>query len=432
MAAFLVSILFQLLLLCLHHVLPCVSLSMSPLGILRSCRQRLFPSSSRSNSATSSTHSLALLFEAYDVIQDPLFRSTSTSTAEAWKIFESIVSDVEATKEGVVAGQGLVAKRDFQAGEVVALYPIHALGYANGMDPSITHEPSKRRFPSLSSRMVNVSMDNIMEEPGVTPGSADTNIIVGTSDLVCFKDEARQFGVKVAATSTEEEYEQPVPVPLDYTYTMLDPSERYVFDVNPSRTVSSSMFVAHLVNDAAAADFSATSDADFDEMVRTVVAYLDDSLANFNVVMTPFGPPPLMAYVTVKPVKAGTELLATYGLDYWLGKVGENNSNDDDDGDEDDDDDDVQDVLRRRLEDIPRVRQKIDRADDIVASALKAAKKAVRSKRYKRHTDLMEKAVADLMAVEAVAAVAPQGNRIRSRWWHRILPKGGAGLDWTD
>jgi hypothetical protein len=377
MAAFLV-ILFQLLLLCLRHVSPCVSLLniKSPLAILRSCRRSLFPSST----TTSDTHSLALLFEAYDVIQDPSFRSTSTSTA--WKIFDGIASDVETTTEGVVAGQGLVAKRKFQAGEVVAFYPIHALGYAdenfnNGIP--IAHEPSQRRCSSLSTRMAS------MEEAG--------NIIVGTSDLVCFNDEARQFGVTATATSTEEEDDgngstsiQPQqPVPVDYTYSMLDPSGRYVFDVNPSRTVSS-MFVAHLINDAAAADFSfSNATFDFDETVGTAVAYLEESLANFNVVMTPFGPPPLMAYVTVKPVEAGTELLATYGLDYWIGKG---------------DDDDVQDALHRCLEDVPRVRQGIDRADDIVAAALKVAKAAVRSSRYKTHTDLMGRAVADLMSVE--------------------------------
>jgi hypothetical protein len=457
MAAFLV-ILFQLLLLCLQHVSPCVSLTIfninikAPLlGILRSCRQRLvcFPPGD-----TDTTHSLALLFEAYDVIQDPSFRSTTTSTSTntAWKMFDGIVSDVEATREGVVAGQGLVAKRTFQAGEVVALYPIHALGYANvnanlNNGIPIPHEPSQRRFPSLSSRTrMLVSTDTTttsMEEAG--------NIIVGTSDLVCFNDEARHFGVVTAmdtATttplSTEEEDDgnmstsvQPqqfaaaaAAAPVDYTYAMLDPSERYVFDVNPSRTVSSSssssMFVAHLVNDAAAADFSFSSAnatlLDFDETVRTAVAYLDESLANFNVVMTPFGPPPLMAYVTVKPVEAGTELLATYGLDYWLGKVDDDNNNIDNDND----DGDVQDALRRRLEDVPRVRQKIDRADDIVAAALKAAKAAVRSSRYKHHTDLMGRAVADLMlTVEAVPAVpaAPREKVNRRSWWRRIFAK---------
>jgi hypothetical protein len=73
-----------------------------------------------------------------------------------------------------------------------------------------------------------------------------------------------------------------------------------------------------------------------------------------------------MPYVTVKPVEAGTELPATYGRDYCLGKI-------------DDDDGHVQNLLHRRLEDVPRVRQEIDRADDIVAAALKGAKAAVRS-----------------------------------------------------
>jgi hypothetical protein len=361
------------------------------------------------------------------VIQDPSFRSSTSNSniANAWKIFDGIATDVEATTENVVAKgqQGLVAKRAFQAGEVVALYPIHALGYndndkfSNGVP--IVHASSQRRFPLLSSRVPIISMGMDMEE------AVSANIIVGTSDLVCFKDEARHFGVTATATAmdtatatgTQEEDD----VPVDYSYAMLDPSERYVFDVNPSRIYrddgsSSSMFLAHLVNDAAAADFNLSSD--FDETVRTAVAYLDKSLANFNVVMTPFGPPPLMAYVTVKPVEAGTELLATYGLDYWLGKI--------------DDDDDDDDVRHRRLENAPRVRQGIDRADDIVAAALKAAKAAVRGQRYRHHTDLMGRAVADLMAVpvEAVPAQpatpvpAPQGNINKSKWWRRILPKG--------
>lgn len=377
MTAFLV--IFHLL---LQLVSPCVQ--SKSLGIIRYCRQLLSPSST--------PHHLTSLFEAYDVIQDPSFRRSRP----AWDIFDGIASDVETTEEGVVAGRGLVAKRAFQAGEVVALYPIHALGYANvnGRAPAAAYEPRQRRHPS----------------PRVESQEAGT--IVGTSDLVCFRDEARHFGVF--------EYEEGgIPVAeVDYTYAMLDPSERYVFDVNPSRAVSS-MFVAHLVNDAAAADFSIASAAEdggisiasFDEAAGTALAYLQESVSNFNVVMTPFGCPPLMAYVTVKPVEAGCEFLATYGLDYWLGKgfkQGEQG-------------DDAQEAMRKRLEELPKVLHEIDRADARVAAALREAKVAVRSSRYATHTDLIGEAVADLTAA---APEPPQGNggrTSRGRWWCRLI-----------
>jgi hypothetical protein len=68
----------------------------------------------------SSTQHLADLLEMYDKVQSPEFLKTSTE----WKsTFRNIMESVEVTTEGVVEGRGLIATRDFAAGEVVALYP---------------------------------------------------------------------------------------------------------------------------------------------------------------------------------------------------------------------------------------------------------------------------------------------------------------------
>ena len=74
----------------------------------------------------SSTKHLADLLELYDVVQDPSFLASS----EEWRSsFSSILTDVEVTSQGVVEGLGLIARRDFSAGEVVALYPYVAFFY---------------------------------------------------------------------------------------------------------------------------------------------------------------------------------------------------------------------------------------------------------------------------------------------------------------
>ena len=153
--------------------------------------------------------------------------------------------------------------------------------------------------------------------------------IVGTSDLICFRDEADYFGVEdmygVTTNNIKENHQEEE---VDYSYTMLDPSGRYIFDVNPSRILSNEYFVAHFVNDASSINFNSSSLGTTVEKEKIVamieknaIAYLNDSMTNFNCVMTPFGLPPLMAYVTTKPVDVGEELLASYGINYWLGKI---------------------------------------------------------------------------------------------------------------
>jgi hypothetical protein len=132
-----------------------------------------------------------------------------------------------------------------------------------------------------------------------------TSDIVGDSDLLYFKDDAYYFSEGGEGDG-------------DYSFTIDDPSGRYVFDIQQRRPMSDHLFVGHLVNDASAADFSAEAVA-----AEVALAYLEASSQARNVIMTPFGPAPITAYVTTRPVRAGEEFLASYGLDYWLSKVHE-------------------------------------------------------------------------------------------------------------
>jgi hypothetical protein len=210
-------------------------------------------------------------------------------------------------------------------------------------------------------------------------------------------------------------------------------------DANPSETSSegsmhnnnnnNDLFVAHYVNDASFADFSPivnaakklrqqqqqnqqhTKEKDERDLVkkgeeldtaaaRLAVEYLGTSTgtlfatptnstrvkaaasttttksSGFNVVMCAFSPPPLMAYVTIKPVQRGEEFLASYGLGYWLGNAFP------EDGDE------VLDAAVEALEMRPEVRRAQHRAETVMEAALEAGDEAVR-KDYGRQTRLI-------------------------------------------
>lgn len=276
--------------------------------------------------APSSTSRLANLFEAYTILQEDPPSSFSL-------LFHNTTSSVEATTVDVVAGTGLVAKQPIETGRVVALYPIHALGYAQGKEPPVVHAPSS-------------------SEEDESPRS-----LVGTSDLLCWEDEARHFGVNGSDDQVEEEK-------VDYSYAMLDPSGRYVFDVNPSRPLVNYLFLAHFVNDATAATFDDGNEDSAAIIESELLRYLQSSSKEFNCVMTPFGPPPLMAYVTIKPVEKGQELLASYGLDYWLGKV---------------ENEEAAARIQEILDTSPRVQQELEKYDHDIDSMVEQATEVVGS-----------------------------------------------------
>lgn len=336
-----------LLVLYVHLVLDCCTLA-SSLGILNYGRNLLAPSST--------TH-LANLFAAYDTLQ----KEPPSSITELFQ--NNMTSRVEVTTHNVVAGNGLVAKQRFEAGQVVALYPIHALGYAQGKEPPVTYSSSSNK-------------------------DTTTRALVGTSDLICFENEARHFGVLVNGGDDDETQEL-----VDYSYTMLDPSGRYIFDANPSRRLTNDLFVAHFVNDASGAVF------EDDDPVTTAVRYLSTSLTRFNCVMTPFGPPPLMAYVTLQPVEKGSEFLASYGLDYWLGKV---------------ENEDEEHQLRDILDASPEVQRALQQYDAKIDSVVDQAA-VVSSDLHKDHIGLIRKAIKGYLARKR------RPWRQRLRHWLRLL-----------
>lgn len=180
---------------------------------------------------------------------------------------------------------------------------------------------------------------------------------------------------------------------------MTDPSGKYYFDVNPKRNnnllnPNDLLFKAHYVNDAFFADFTPIvtaakdlrrNDVDFkaqsqeldNAAAELAIEYLESSCDSFNVVMCGFGPPPLMAYVATRPVQRGQELLASYGLGYWLGKAFA------------DDDERVLDAALAALEEKSEVRKAQSQADRIIETALGAGDRAIQSD-FQVHTTLIK------------------------------------------
>jgi hypothetical protein len=227
-------------------------------------------------------------------------------------------------------------------------------------------------------------------------------------------------------------------------------------DANHSETPAGSihnnnnndLFVAHFVNDASFADFSPIVNAakelrqqhnqqqkkendvrdfvkkgeELDEAAaRLAMEYLGTSTgtltttsnitrkeaasttksSGFNVVMCAFSPPPLVAYVTIKPVQRGEEFLASYGLGYWLGKAFP------EDGDE------VLDAVTEALETRPEVRRAQHRAETVMEAALEAGDDAVR-KEYGRQTQVISDTFAEFRRARK------EETRQRTKpWWKR-------------
>ena len=212
------------------------------------------------------------------------------------------------------------------------------------------------------------------------------------------------------------------PVPLDETTDSCSDASSHGFNRN--------LFLAHFVNDASFADFSpivtasrdlirrqkekernknnagprkAESETDLVREVKELEAstaqlafeYLQSSTGTgenetnvddqngFNCVMCGFGPPPLMAYVTTRPVRKGEEFLASYGLGYWLGKAFADN------------DEVALDAALDFLADHPDIQRAQDRADEAIEAALDDGDRALR-KSYRKHTALLKRTLKEL------------------------------------
>ena len=287
------------------------------------------------------------------------------------------------------------------------LNSIHSIGFSHGKSPPRSHDRTDRVYPSPTT--------------SATTTGESKNGIVGTSDLLHFEDESHVFG------DAQEDFSYTMSDPsgkymFDVNLERYSSRRRMSIEnengSNNNHTIAAAinntdLFVAHYVNDASYADFSSVvnaakalmqrqqqsigngnsnGDNDFvgnciregEELdaaaARLAVDYLGSSTGTsssssaavvehtgFNIVNCGFGPPPLMAYVTTRSVRKGEELLASYGLGYWLGKAFP------------DEDDAVLDAALAALDARPEVRQAQNRADDAVVAALDAGDRVVRT-----------------------------------------------------
>lgn len=222
---------------------------------------------------------LASTLESCDRLQSPAFFASLDGSAEL-VVLETMEKSSVVSGTGVVHGRGLIATRDMDVGELVSIYPVHAIGLV-GQD-----------LKENNTLMVDA-----------------TGRIIGDSSMLYFADDKAWFGRENGGNN--------------FSFTAIDPSLTYTFDVNPTRdpTWLSDYFRAHMVNDAS---FVSTEDVKLSKnnilyYAERALEYVKDSSRAANVACSPFGPAPFMAYITTRPVKRGQEFLAIYGESYWLG-----------------------------------------------------------------------------------------------------------------
>ena len=232
-----------------------------------------------------------------DLIQQPGFVDVISNCPE-WSQLRDVAGATQVTTEAVVHGRGLVANRPLEKGEVVALYPVHALGLSDWAeaDSSLGAQRYADRFHPQRELLSGELLSSVK---AIAPGP-----ILGSSEMLYFEHEDYYFGPHHGSN--------------DFSFSIEDPSEQYTFDVNPNRPClqgSNSLFGGHIINDASCVDFTGEPRL----RASKAASYCESSiLTDSNVVMCPFGPAPLMAYVTTRQVAKGEELLGVYGLGYWL------------------------------------------------------------------------------------------------------------------
>ena len=177
-------------------------------------------------------------------------------------------SGVRVESQSTVDGRGLVATRALGIGELVSLYPMHALRAAHD-DDDRDRDRGGDRLP------------------------LDTDVWYATEEerawFLANEVEARRFRAAGAGGAV-------------------------TIDVCPLRPLNP-LFAAHFVNDAAALDETCS-------FAEAALAYTRSSVLGANAAIVDFGPAPVLAYVTTRPVDAGAEILTTYGAEYWLEQRG--------------------------------------------------------------------------------------------------------------
>ena len=158
------------------------------------------------------------------------------------------------------AGMGLFAGRPADAGEVISLYPVHGIG-------------------------------------------RDNHFADGQAAFLAADEHGDYFD-----TSEVPAYRQYLLGERSLLFLPASSSAPIFIDCNPNAPLVPG-WRGSLVNDGAAC--TGGSEAE-------VVRYYVESKRTKNCALVPFGPAPLMAYVTTRRVEAGEEFSTTYGADFWL------------------------------------------------------------------------------------------------------------------
>lgn len=192
-------------------------------------------------------------------IMHPAFWQTETDAA-LQSFYQSLLDSVK-TKTSTIpgAGLGLFAARDIEAGSIVSFYPVHTMG---------------------------------------------CNLFRGGSEWVALDDTDQEYSMSTV------EHNGP-----NYALYLLGnrpPEAEYdgtmIVDCNPNRPDIPG-WIAHRINDGAIIE---------ENTERGILSYLEKSMQKQNVVISPWGPSPLLAAFTTKDICKGEELFTSYGVSYWL------------------------------------------------------------------------------------------------------------------
>lgn len=177
------------------------------------------------------------------------------------------------------AGLGLKATRDLDEGVVVALYPMHGIGIYDFYGPK-------------QSALVAKTEDYDFLE------SVDHGVPGGSAYRITVPRAYSSGSVRGLFSISAE--------------CMAKANYRIFLDVNPNRERVPG-WEGSLINDAAKCEGLDDSQID---------VYYEMANLHKNCDYIPFGPPPFMAFITTRKVKAGEELLTSYDHTYWCAQDG--------------------------------------------------------------------------------------------------------------
>lgn len=188
------------------------------------------------------------------------------------------ITEVKPSSLGEQVGLGLFAKKNIKAGTIVGLYPAHALGY---------------ELQSLSMFLAATEED----EDYFSKHPHGNSPYLHATDQPLFRR----------------------PSLLSFLFDEGKADEPPLFlDVNPENNGElDDIWTSHYINDGASLLDTPKSIS----IEAGIEQYYAQSTRAKNCIHIPFGPSPILATITNKKVKKGTELFTSYGVVYWLGAV---------------------------------------------------------------------------------------------------------------